>query len=110
MLRTRILTGCVIMLALAAGVAGADQDRLFEKLDMDKSGAISREEFVSCPLVRDSAGRIQHQELCADPTAVLSIEEKNRLFDRIDADKKGAVTRKKLNRFATPDGFAPIRF
>ena len=110
MICTRILSVCGIMLALAVGVAGADQDRLFEKLDIDKSGAISREEFITCPLVRDRAGRIQHQELCADPATVLSIEEKNRLFDTIDTDKKGAVTRKKLNRFATPDGFAPIRF
>jgi len=109
-MRMRLLMICGVVVVLYAGVTGAEQGKLFEKLDIDKSGVISREEFVSCPLVRDSAGRIQHQELCADPATVLSIEEKNRLFDTIDTDKKGAVTRKKLNRFATPDGFAPIRF
>ena len=109
-MRMHFLMVCGVVGTLLAGGAAAEQGTLFEKLDADKSGAISREEFVSCPLVRDGAGRVQHQDLCADPGAALSVEEKHRLFDTIDVDKKGAVTRKKLNRFATPDGFAPIRF
>lgn len=110
MVRTTVLMACGIMLSLPAGALGAEQGRLFDKLDTDKSGTVSREEFISCPLVRDKGGRIQHQELCANPGAALSVEEKHRLYDKIDVERKGAVTRKKLNRFATPDGFAPIRF
>lgn len=95
---------------LAAGVLAAESGKLFDKLDTDKNGSISREEFVSCPLVRDNAGHIQHAELCANPGAVLSVEEKNRLYNTIDVERSGAITRKKLNKYATPDGFAPIRF
>lgn len=109
-MRMRLVMVCGVVVALYAAMAGAEQGQLFEKLDRDKSGAISRQEFVSCPLVRDKEGRIQHQELCADPAAVLSVEEKNRLYDTIDVERKGAITRKKLNRFATPEGFAPLRF
>lgn len=109
-MRICLLVVCGVVSVFLIGTAVAEQGQLFEKLDRDKSGAISRQEFVSCPLVRNKEGRIQHQELCADPAAVLSVEEKNRLYDTIDVERKGAVTRKKLNRFATPDGFAPIRF
>lgn len=101
---------CILCVAIPIGALSADQGSLFNKLDADKSGTISREEFTSCPLVRTKEGRIQHQELCASPGAALSIEEKNRLFDKIDQGKSGTITRKKLNRFATPEGFAPIQF
>lgn len=109
-MRMHFLMVCGVVVLLHAGSVVAGQIQLFDKLDADKSGSISRQEFVSCPLVRNKDGRIQHQELCADPAAVLSVDEKNRLYDRIDVGRKGAVTRKKLNRFATPDGFAPVRF
>lgn len=110
MLRTIRLIACSLLISLPVGVLAADQGGLFNKLDADKSGNITREEFISCPLVRGKDGRIQHQELCADPGTALSVEEKSRLYDKIDVDRQGAITRKKLNRFATPDGFAPIRF
>jgi len=110
MLRSVCLVVCGTVVALQVAVVGAEQGQLFEKLDRDKSGAISRQEFVSCPLVRDRDGRVQHQDLCANPGSALSVQEKNRLYDKIDSERKGAITRKRLNRFATPDGFAPIRF
>lgn len=110
MLRTSILIACTIIIFLPTGIVAADQAQLFDKLDIDKNGTISREEFTSCPLVRGKDGRIQHQELCANPGAALSIEEKSRLYDKIDVQRSGAITRNKLNKFATPDGFAPIRF
>ena len=110
MKRLILFASFVFVSVFTVGESAAEQDDLFNKLDTDRSGIISREEFVSCPLVRTKDGRIQHRELCTDPDTALSVEEKQRLYDKIDQDKAGAVTRKKLNRFATPDGFAPIRF
>lgn len=109
-----VLTGCLALALLPTGLFAADNGKLFDKLDNNKDGVISREEFTSCPLVRvkDSDGkeRIQHRDLCAKPGLALSLEEKQKMYDTIDVDKSGALTRKKLNKFATPEGFAPIRF
>lgn len=110
MMRILIGVGCGMAVMLSVGLSAAEQNTLFNKLDKDNNGVVSREEFTACPLVRTKDGRVQHQELCANPGISLSLEEKNRLYDRIDTDKRGAITRKKLNRFATPDGFAPLRF
>lgn len=110
MLRSISLMTCCSVVFFAVGVFAADTGKLFNKLDTDKNSAISREEFVSCPLVRDKDGHIQHAELCASPGEALSIEEKDRLYNKIDVARSGAITRKKLNKFATKDGFAPIRF
>lgn len=110
-----LLTGClIILLSAPVVVAGNGSNGLFDKLDTNKDGVVSREEFTSCPLVRvkDPNGKehIQHRDLCAKPGLALSIEEKQKMFDKIDVDKSGALTRKKLNKFATPEGFAPIKF
>jgi hypothetical protein len=110
MLRLILLMSCSCIIFGGASVFAADTGKLFNKLDADKSGAISREEFVSCLLVRDKEGNIKHAELCANPGAALSVTEKDRLYNKIDLERSGAITRKKLNKFATPDGFAPIRF
>ena len=111
--RTRILSVCIALLALPFVVSAAD-DKLFDKLDSNKDGSISREEFISCPLVRskDASGkdRIQHKDLCAKPGAALSVQDKQRLFDKVDTDRSNNINRKEFYKFATPDGFAPIRF
>ncbi len=104
-----VLIGVGIM-ATSAWAAETGQDALFNKLDLNKDGVISREEFTSCPLVRTRDGHIQHRDLCASPGVALSIAEKKRLFERIEGHNDHAITRNRLNRFATPDGFAPIRF
>lgn len=105
-----VLLVCSVVVGACTGLVQAEAGQLFDKLDLDRDGVVSRQEFVSCPLVRDKDGRIQHRELCADPSSALSGEEKNRLYDKISSGGQGDVTRKELNRFATPDGFAPLRF
>lgn len=114
MLKTRAVLAACILLALSVPVIAMDADKLFDKLDSDKNGVISREEFTSCPLLRvkDQKGKskIQHGDLCVSPGVSLSIEEKNRLFEKLDKDKSGSISRKELYKYATPDGIAPIRF
>ncbi len=109
----RLITLCIcgtMLVAVAAVAGGIGPDALFDKLDRNKDGVISREEFTSCPLVRTEDGHIQHRDLCARPGVSLSVEEKGRLYDKITLDSNHAITRKRLYRFATPDGFAPVKF
>lgn len=114
MLKARMLFAVCLLLSAPLAIQAADAGALFDKLDTNKDGAISREEFVSCPLVRStdssSKDRIQHRDLCVKPGSALSVAEKQRLFDKVDLDKSGSISRKELYKFATPDGFAPIRF
>lgn len=110
MSRLIVLIICSTLLAVSAGASGIGQDALFDKLDRNRDGVISREEFTSCPLVRTKDGHIQHRDLCASPGVALSVEEKGRLYDTLEPGKNDALTRKRLYQFATPDGFAPVTF
>jgi len=102
----------IVMLFPVFSIA-ADSD-LFESIDKNNDGQITREEFISCPLVRgkntEGKERVKPRDLCANPLIDLSVEEKERLFEKLDTDKRGMLKDKDINKYATPDGFAPIRF
>ncbi len=113
MIKIKHLLLYAFVFAVPAFSFAADSD-LFESIDKDKDETITREEFISCPLVRGKTttgkDRIKPKDLCANPLTDLSVEEKERLFEKLDTDKSGTLHNNELNKYATPDGFAPIRF
>lgn len=102
-----------IMASLVAGTAHASE-KIFKRLDSDKSASISRDELVKSDLVvvqgKDGKQQVQHRDLIKDgQAAALTEEQKHRLFDHIDRDKDGFINRKEWNR-ASPNGFILWKF
>jgi len=107
------LVVAAIMASLVAGAAHASE-KIFNRLDADKSATISRDELVKSDLVvvtgKDGKQQVQHRDLVRDgQAAALTSEQKHRLFDHIDRDKDGFINRKEWNR-ASPDGFILWKF
>lgn len=111
----RLAVIVVIALALMVPVSGnADDNKLFNQIDADKSGHLSKDELLKANLgvVKDQKGqqRLAHGDLVKDgKAAALSEEQKHLLFEQLDKDKDGYVTWKEWSR-ASPDGFVLFRF
>lgn len=107
------MTVLSVMSLFPAVALAADSD-LFESIDKNSDGTITREEFISCPLVRGKSSegkeRVKPRDLCANPLTDLTAEEKERLFKKLDVENRGSLKEKDVYKYATPDGFAPIRF
>lgn len=105
----------VVTAVLLVPVLGNTEDRtVFNRVDADKSGHISRDELLKSDLVvvTNSKGQqhVVHRDLVKEGTAAAVTEEqKHKLFDKLDHDKDGYITWKEWSR-ASPDGFVLFRF
>lgn len=103
------------MLTVLGPVAGnAGDEAVFNRLDADKNGQISRDELVKSDLVvvKDAKGQQQvvHRDMVKQGNAAALTEaQKQRLFGQIDTDKNGQISRKEWNR-ASPNGFILWKF
>lgn len=105
--------GVALMLAVSLPAAAMAEPLSFDRLDTDKSNSISRTEFLKGDMVLvtapDGSKRVgQRNPAIAGQTAVTE-QEKHRLFDSIDRDRNGFISRKEWQR-ASPDGFILWRF
>lgn len=104
----------VVMVCLAPLTVSAADNSSFNKLDSDQSGHLSRDELLKSDLVTvkgaDGKDRIAHRDMVKDgQAAVLTADQKHRLFESLDTDKSGYISRKEWSR-ASPDGFVLWRF
>lgn len=112
----KLFVSVLTLVLLAAASAFAIDETLFNKLDRDRDGRVTREEFIQCDLVRttESNGKqvVKERSLCAQPekATTLTLDEKRLMFDQLDANRKGSLTRKDFYKYSSPDGFVPFRF
>lgn len=102
-----------LMLAVSFPAAAVAEAQLFEQLDTDKSGTISRTELLKGDLAvvsaPDGTKRVQRRDPAATGQNVLTEGQKRRLFDTLDRDKNGFISRKEWQR-AAPGGFILWKF
>lgn len=105
----------VVLAAVLLPVSGiAENNDVFNHLDADKDGHVSKDELLKADLVvvTDATGQQQvvHRNLMKQgEAAALTEEQKHRFFSHLDEDKGGYVTRKEWSR-ASPDGFILWKF
>lgn len=102
-----------VMVCLGAQTVGA-ADSLFNKLDTDQSGHLSREELLKSDVVAvkgaDGKDLVVHRDTVKNgKAAALTADQKHKLFESLDSDKDGYVSRKEWSR-ASPDGFILWKF
>ena len=95
-------------------ICPAADDRLFDKLDTNKDGIISKDELMKNDLVivtgKDGTRRVQHRDLVEEgEAAALTEEQSRRLFESIDHENRSYINRKAWSR-ASPDGFILWKF
>ena len=111
----KMVAGTVLVLALMMPVAGiAGEDTLFTKLDTDKNGSISKDELLKSSLVvvKGPKGKMKvvHRDMVEDGSAVAMTEDqKTRLFDQLDTDKNGQISKKEWKR-ASRNGLILLTF
>jgi Ca2+-binding EF-hand superfamily protein len=94
-----LLTGLVFSLLTIPVSAEEKGDEVFNRLDSDNDGQVSREEFLSGKYkVRKGDKEVYHFSY-VDPEAdeqgnASSNKHKHSLFERLDADRNGAVNRR----------------
>lgn len=114
-MRTKQLAGFVILGALLVSVVAFAGDKAgFDRIDTDKSGNISKDELMKADLVvvngPHGTKRVLHHDLVKhEKTTVLTSDQKQQLFQQLDEDKNGQVSRKEWNR-ASPNGFILWKF
>jgi hypothetical protein len=114
MKRSILITMLSVMLALPAACLAGD-DQLFDKLDTNKDGTLSKEELTKNDLVivprKDGKKQVQSRDAAGDSkqSQAMTAEDKKKLLDSIDQDKNGSISRKEWNR-SSPDGFVLWRF
>jgi len=104
----------VLMTMLLPVIGNAEDSTVFNRLDTNKSGDISKDELLKADLavVTDQKGQkqVMHRDLLKEGEgAAMTEEQKHRLFEQLDEDKSGYVTWKEWSR-ASPDGFVLLRF
>lgn len=104
----------VAMTVLLPIIGNAEDSTVFNHLDTDKSGHVSKDELLKADLVvvTDAKGqqKVAHRDLLKQgEAAAMTEEQKQRLFTHLDEDKSGYVTWKEWSR-ASPDGFVLFRF
>lgn len=111
----QLVRSTALVLALVLPVAAfAGDTKLFNALDTDKNGSISKDELVKSNLavVKGPKGKMKvvHRDMMKDGSvAAMTEEQKKRLFDQLDTDKNGEISRKEWNR-ASRDGFILLKF
>lgn len=99
-----MLIAVAILFSLPAGAWGTESESpLFEKIDADKTGTISSDEFINAPLgyIKTKDGKMlllkQFPAKCEnDGTGCIPLTavEKRELFKSLDKDKNNAISRK----------------
>lgn len=93
-------TTCIIgSMLLCSSLATADDNDIFNKIDTDKSGTISQEELLKADLVikkqADGTDIVTLSKLVSDGgAAFMTMEQKKKLFNKLDVDKNGKIDRK----------------
>ncbi len=111
----KLVCGTAMMVVLMVPMAVfAAEDTLFSKLDADKNGSISKEELLKADLrvVATPKGqkRVVHRDMLkAGTAAAMTEEQKKRLFDQVDTDKNGHISKKEWSR-ASRDGLILLTF
>jgi len=110
-----LLRYMIVVLALVLPVVGnAEESTLFNRLDTDKSGHLSKDELLKSDLVvvTDAKGQKQlvHLDMVKEgEAAAVTEEQKQRFFEHHDQDKNGYLSSKEWSR-ASPEGFVLWRF
>jgi len=110
-----LLRYMIVVLALLLPLDGTAEDStLFNRLDADKSGHLSKDELLNSDLVvvTDAKGQKQltHRDLVKETeAAAVTEEQKHRFFEHHDQDENGYLSSKEWSR-ASPDGFVLWRF
>jgi Ca2+-binding EF-hand superfamily protein len=104
----------VVMTVLLPVIGNAEDRTVFNRMDADKGGDISREELLKADLglvtTPNGQKQVVHRDLLKQgEAAAMTEEQKQRLFNQLDEDKNGYVTWKEWSR-ASPDGFVLFRF
>lgn len=111
----QVVPSIVLLMALMLPVVAiAGDTKLFNALDTDKNGSISKDELLKGDLavVKGPKGKLKvvHRDMLKDGSAAAMTEEqKKRLFDQLDTDKNGQISRKEWSR-ASRDGFILLKF
>jgi hypothetical protein len=94
-----LLTGLFLSLLTLPGLASENSDQVFNRLDSDSDGQITREEFLSGDFSVSTGDDEKFTLFPLAPgdkkeDAELSGKKKRALFERLDVDKNGAVNRR----------------
>lgn len=111
----QLVRSLVVVVALMVPLAVfAAEDKLFTNLDADKNGTVSKDELLKADLhvVTTPKGQKQvvHRDMLkAETAAAMTEEQKKRLFDQVDTDKSGHISKKEWGR-ASQDGLILLKF
>jgi Ca2+-binding EF-hand superfamily protein len=110
-----IVIAIVFMFTACAHLSPASDDRLFDALDADKDGTVTLLELESQNLVieteEDGTKQVHQPEADdkAGSTTPMTFDQKRKLFEELDRNRDGTVSRQEWNR-ASPDGFILWKF
>ncbi|SJZ78656.1 EF hand [Trichlorobacter thiogenes] len=106
------ITALVLALVLPVAAVAGDT-KLFNAIDTDKSGTVSRDELLKADLhlVTTPKGQqvVKRDMVKAGTAAAMTEEQKKRLFDQVDTDKSGHISKKEWSR-ASRDGLILLKF
>ncbi|MDD2501602.1 MAG: EF-hand domain-containing protein [Geobacter sp.] len=104
----------ILALALVLPVSAVAGDtKLFNTIDTDKSGTINRDELLKADLrlVTTPKGQqvVRPDMVKAGTAAAMTEDQKKSLFDQLDTDGNGKISKKEWNR-ASRDGLILLKF
>ena len=110
-----IVVAIVFLFTACVHLSPAADDQLFDALDDNKDGVVTMEELDSEDLVieteADGTKQVHSPEADdkAGSTTPMTFEQKRKLFEELDQNRDGTVSRQEWNR-ASSEGFILWRF